>query len=89
MLHGWMQNMGTAEALLASGDLACSLRYEDLVERKQVLARQMLHALGLQGQGPGGATAATTTGRGSAAAAMADDEPDEDAVRVRVRVREG
>ena len=33
MLHGWMQNMGTAEALLASGDLACSLRYEDLVER--------------------------------------------------------
>ncbi len=35
MLHGWMQNMGTAEALLASGDLACSLRYEDLVERKQ------------------------------------------------------
>ena len=33
MLHGWMHNMGTAEALLASGDLACSLRYEDLVER--------------------------------------------------------
>ena len=33
MLHGWMENMGTAEALLASGDLACSLRYEDLVER--------------------------------------------------------
>lgn len=80
MLHGWMHNMGTAEALLASGDLACSLRYEDLVERKQALAQQMLHALGLQGPGPDGVTAAATTGRGGAAATMADDPPDEDAV---------
>ena len=37
-MQGWMHNMGAADALLASGELACSLRYEDLVERKQVLA---------------------------------------------------
>ena len=70
-----MHNMGAAEALLTSGELACSLRYEDLVERKQALAQQLLWELGLQQLTPAAAAAAAAT-----ASAIGDDEPDEDAV---------
>jgi hypothetical protein len=76
VLTSWMHTMGAAEALLTSGELACSLRYEDLVERKQALAQQMLHELGLQQLGPAAAAAATS----AATSAIGDDEPDEDAV---------
>ena len=76
MLTSWMHTMGAAEALLTNGELACSLRYEDLVERKQALAQQMLHELGLQQLGPAAAAAATS----AATSAIDDDEPDEDAV---------
>ena len=76
MLQGWMHNMGAADALLASGELACSLRYEDLVERKQALAQQLLRELGLQQLGPAAASATAS----ATASAIGDDEPDEDAV---------
>ena len=70
--------MGAADELLTSGELACSLRYEDLVERKQALAQQLLLELGLQQLTP--ATAAAAAAAAATASAIGDDEPDEDAV---------